>query len=312
MYSIVIPAYNEEKNIEKLYNRLIDMLKDEDKPFEIIFVDDGSSDNTVNTIKQIIEKDQRVKLLCLSRNFGHQATLLAGLCHAKGDAIISMDCDMQDPPEVVGQMIEKWKLGAEIVYARRINRHDNFLKKYTALLYYKLLDRFSEVTIPRNVGDFRLIDKKVLKELLAMKEKAIYLRGMVAWMGYKHDFVDFDRPERIHGKTGYSWEKMIQLALNGILNFSLLPLKIGVIIGSLSIMFGFLFLVYMFFDALINHSVYELIKWLVVVLFIFIGFIFILLWILGEYIGRIYNESKNRPTYIVSEKTNIDADINAQ
>jgi glycosyltransferase involved in cell wall biosynthesis len=280
-------------------------MKKHDRGFEIIFIDDGSRDKTKEVLTEMASNDKRLKIISLSRNFGHQAALTAGLNHAKGDAIISMDCDLQDPPEVIEQMIEKWKEGHDIVYARRKNRQDGFLKKHTALWYYKLLDRFSEVKIPRNVGDFRLIDKKVLIELLSMKEKAIYLRGMVAWMGYKYTFVDFDRPERIHGKTGYSWEKMIQLAMNGILNFSLLPLKIGFVIGTISIFLGFFFLIYMFFDAIINNSVYELIKWLAVVLFIFMGFIFILLWILGEYIGRIYNESKDRPTYIVNDKINI-------
>ncbi|MDF1548170.1 MAG: glycosyltransferase [Bacteroidales bacterium] len=311
MYSFVIPAFNEEKNVVLIYQRLLDIMKKHEKGFEIIFVDDGSRDNTKETLVKLANEDKRLKVISLSRNFGHQSALTAGLKYAKGDAIISMDCDLQDPPEVIDQMIEKWKEGFDIVYARRKTRHDNFIKKHTALLYYKLLDRFSDTKIPRNVGDFRLIDKKVHKELILLNEKAIYMRGLVAWMGYKHTFVDFDRPERIHGKTGYSWEKMIRLAMDGMLNFSLMPLKFGFVIGSFSIVMGFLFLVYMFFDSIINHSIYELIKWLVVVMFIFVGFIFILLWILGEYIGRIYNESKGRPTYLVDEKFNFDENINA-
>jgi len=309
-YSFVVPAFNEEHNVPLLYEKIQNLMIEIDSNWELIFINDGSKDNTLQVIKYLAAKDSRVKFLNLSRNFGHQVALTSGLNYAQGNAIISLDCDLQDPPEVISQMIDKWKDGFDIVYARRRNRHDGFLKKYTALWYYKLLDRFSEVSIPRNVGDFRLIDKKVHVELLKMKEKSIYLRGMVSWLGFSHTFVDFDRPERIHGATGYSWPKMIKLAMDGILNFSLLPLKIGFVIGNLSIITGFLFLLYMVYDTFANDSIYPLIKWLIVLLFIFIGFIFILIWLLGEYIGRIYEETKNRPVFVISEKGNLDENIN--
>jgi dolichol-phosphate mannosyltransferase len=203
-------------------------------------------------------------------------------------------------------MIKKWKEGNDIVYARRRNRHDNFFKKYTALAYYKILDKFSEVKIPRNVGDFRLIDRKVLEALKGMNEKARYLRGMVAWLGFKHDFVDYDRPERKKGKTGYTITKMARLAMDGILNFSLLPLRIGLFMGLISILAGSLFLIYMLFDKLLNGTVYQLYKWLAVILLIFAGIQFMFLWILGEYLGRVYEESKGRPLYLITEKQGLD------
>jgi dolichol-phosphate mannosyltransferase len=212
---------------------------------------------------------------------------------------------LQDPPEVISQMIEKWKEGFNIVYARRGKRNDKFLKKYSAIIYYKVLYRFSETKIPRDVGDFRLIDRKVLNEINKMKEKSRYLRGMVAWVGFRHTFVDFDRPERQRGQTNYTLKKMIVLSMDGLINFSSLPLKLGLFLGGAAITFGFLFLLYMAIDIIINNVNYPLYKWLIVILFIFIGFIFVLIWLLGEYVSRIYNESKDRPYYIINEKENF-------
>ena len=304
-YSFVIPAFNEEGNIPELYNKISDLMKKEIN-WEIIFINDGSRDNTLSALRSLSYKDRRVKYISLSRNFGHQVALTAGLDNAKGKAIITLDCDLQDPPNVISMMIKKWKEGNDIVYARRRNRHDNFFKKYTALAYYKILDNFSEVKIPRNVGDFRLIDRKVLEALKGMKEKARYLRGMVAWLGFKHDFVDYDRPERKKGKTGYTITKMARLAMDGILNFSLLPLRIGLFMGLISILAGSLFLIYMLFDKLLNGTVYQLYKWLAVILLIFAGIQFMFLWILGEYLGRVYEESKGRPLYLITEKQGLD------
>lgn len=305
-YSFIIPTYNEEENIPLIYPKILDMMKGISDNFEIVFINDGSKDSTLVQLAKLASEDKRVKYIDFSRNFGHQAALTAGYEHATGDAIISLDCDLQDPPEVVIEMIEKWKEGYDIVYARRRKRSDRFFKKYTAILYYKVLYQFSDVKIPRDVGDFRLINKKVLNTLNHMPEKSKYIRGMVAWVGFKHTFVDFDRPERIHGETNYTLKKMLQLSMDGLINFSSIPLKMGFILGSFSIMIGILFLIYMFADILFNDVYYELYKWLVVILFIFLGFNFILIWLLGEYIGRIYNESKKRPYYIVNERINFD------
>jgi polyisoprenyl-phosphate glycosyltransferase len=306
-YSFIIPAFNEEKSIEALYKRLSELMSSREKEFEIIFVDDGSRDNTANQVKKIIEKDKKVKLISLSRNFGHQSALTAGLNHAKGDAIISMDCDLQDPPEIILQMIEKWKAGNDIVYARRLNyRKDNWFKKIGSRFYYKILDKISDIQIPPNVGDFRLISKAVLEELNQMGEKSRYLRGMVAWTGFKYDYVDYYRPDRQSGKSGYTFTKLILLGMNGFFDFSLLPLRFGFFLGIASIIIGFGLLAYQIYDSLVNHAYYYLYKWLSVAMFIFMGFMFMLIWIIGEYIGKIYNEVRSRPIYIVKEKFNVD------
>jgi dolichol-phosphate mannosyltransferase len=306
MYSFVIPAFNEEQNIENLYNRLKGLIEKDSAVFEMIFVDDGSRDQTVERIKELIAADKRVKLISLSRNFGHQAALTAGLHHASGDAIISLDCDLQDPPEIILQMIEKWKAGADIVYARRLNfRKDNWLKKLGSRFYYKILDKIADIKIPPNVGDFRLVSKAVLDELNQMGEKSRYLRGMVAWTGFKNDFVDYYRPDRESGESGYSFKKLILLGMNGFLDFSFLPLRLGFILGLISIFVGFGLMAYQLYDAIVNKAYYHLYKWLSVATFIFMGFMFMLIWIIGEYIGKIYNEVRSRPIYIVKEKLNF-------
>jgi len=304
-YSFVIPAYNEEKNIPLIYEKLNKLMSNISSDYEIIFVDDSSKDSSLKILEKISKHDKKVKVLSFSRNFGHQAALTAGMDYAQGNAIITMDCDLQDPPEIISQMIEKWKEGYEVVYARRKNRKDNFFKKYTAIVYYKVLDKFSDVKIPRNVGDFRLVDRNVLEALKGMKERARYLRGLVAWLGFKYTFVDYDRPERINGETNYTLLKMIRLAMDGILNFSLLPLKIGLVLGMLSMFTGGLFILYMLGDLLLHNTEYPLYKWITVVTLIFIGFQFILMWILGEYVGRIYDEAKARPLYVVRHKENF-------
>jgi len=306
-YSFVIPAFNEEKNIEAIYKRLLDLILKYNSEFEIIFVDDGSRDDTKEIIKQISILDKRVKLISLSRNFGHQSALTAGLKYAKGEAIISLDCDLQDPPEVIDQMIEKWIAGNDIVYARRTNfRKDNWIKKLGSRFYYKVLAKMADIDIPRNVGDFRLISKAVLDEINQMDEKSRYLRGMVAWTGFKHDFVDYFRPDREMGDSGYSFKKLISLGMNGFLDFSFLPLRIGFVLGVSSIIIGTFLLGYQIWDSLVNHAYYHLYKWLAVTTFIFMGFMFMLMWIIGEYIGKIYNEVRSRPIYIIKEKFNVE------
>lgn len=304
-YSFVIPSYNEALNIPVIYDKIAKEMEPISQSWEIIYVNDGSKDNSMEVLRDLSAKDERVKWIDLSRNFGHQAALTAGLDFANGDAVISMDCDMQDPPELIGQMIAEWKNGFKIVYARRKNRKDGFLKKTTAVWYYKILYKFSDTKIPRNVADFRLVDKVVLAELRTMTEHSRYLRGMVSWLGFSHTFVDFDRPERLHGQAGYTWGKSLKLAMDGIMNFSLAPMKLAFWLGVLFNVLGGLFLVYMTLDTIFNHVRYELIKWLTVAIFMAVGLQYVLLWIMGEYIGRIYEESKNRPVYIIRSKGNL-------
>jgi len=302
--SIIIPVYNESKNILVIYSRLKEILNKLELMWEIIFVNDGSNDDSAFIIRDLSKRDSNIKFISLTRNFGQQAALTAGMDFAEGNAVITMDCDLQDPPEVIPEMIKNWKNGYHIVFARRKIRNDKFMKKYTAILYYKLLYKFAEIKIPGNIGEFRLIDRYVLDHLKNMREKSRYLRGMVAWLGFDYTIVDYVRPNRIYGETGFNFLKMVRLAMSGILSFSLLPLRLGFLIGILSIFLGTGFLFYIIFDILINDQVYPLYKWLTIALFIFVGFLFILVWILGEYVGRIYDESKGRPIYVIREKSN--------
>ena len=305
--SIVVPAYNEESNIAPFHEAITELFAEKlsDFTMELVFVNDGSSDGTLGVLREIAGKDAKVKVVSLTRNFGAQAAYTAGLGHASGAAIVTMDCDLQDPPSVVPEMIAKWREGSKVVYGRRTVRHDKPFKKITAKVYYKLLSRVSEIKIPQQVGDFRLIDRSVLRELLKLGEQARYLRGMVAWLGHEPSFVDFDRPERVAGETHYTLRKMLKLAMDGILNFSSMPLKLAMLMGVVSILLSLGFMSYMLYDHFVKGVTYRLFKWLTVALFGFMGAQFILIWILGEYIGRIYGDVRRRPIYIVDETVNV-------
>ena len=301
LLSFVVPVYNEERNIPVLYEKLQTVMTAVSEKYdsEIILVNDGSRDNSWQVIKKIAEFDDRIVGITFSRNFGHQMALTAGYDHAQGDAVIALDADLQDPPELIYQMIAQWQQGFYIVYARRSSRADGFLKKITANIYYKLLYKVADVVIPQNVGDFRLIDKRVLYHINACRERARYLRGMVAWTGFKHTFVDFERGNRLLGETGYSWSKLFSLAFDGLTNFSLFPLKIAAFMGLLVIAVGSCMFMYVTYDILFNNAHYPPFKWLLTSLYVFTGIQFILMWLLGEYVGRIYEQLKNRPLYII-------------
>lgn len=304
--SFVVPAYNEEKNIPQLYQRIILLADKLHCDWELIFINDGSRDNTIGVLRHFAALDSRVKVIHLSRNFGHQPALAAGLYAANGDAIISMDCDLQDPPEVIEEMIHKWEKGTDIVYARRLNyRQDNWLKGRLSKLYYYLLDQFSDVKIPRNVGDFRLISREVLTAVKETEGMTPYFRGTVAWTGFGFDYVDYHRPDRTEGESGYTFKKLFQLALSGILNFSFLPLKLAVVFGFLCIIIGLGLIGFMFYEVLFEGAHYEFMKFVVIFIVMMNGVLFILLWLVGEYIGRIYDEVRKRPLYIIKEKLNF-------
>lgn len=302
--SFVIPIYNEQDNLLVLYERLQELFQKlaDQYAFEIILVNDGSKDNSWNIINELTHKDPRIKGITFSRNFGHQMALTAGYDHATGAAIISLDADLQDPPELVLAMLEKWQEGYAIVYARRSSRNDGFFKDLAAYCYYKLLHAVAQIPIPQHVGDFRLIDKKVLTVINQCREQARYLRGMVAWTGFSHTYVDFKRPERYAGKPAYTWTKSIQLAFDGLANFSLFPLRIAALVGFFVIITGTFMFSYITFDAFVHNVTYPLFKWLVTIIYIFMGVQFLLLWLLGEYIGRMYDQQKQRPLYIIEEK----------
>lgn len=305
--SIIIPVFNEEENLPLVYKELVSLLDPlrDLYDYELIFVNDGSRDHSWPVIKQLAQANPKIKAVTFSRNFGHQMALTAGYDRAQGDAIITMDADLQDPPKLILDLIQKWEEGFHIVYARRIDRKDSFFKRITAKLYYRFLDLISDVKIPRNVGDFRLIDKKVLQTLNACREKARYFRGMVAWTGFSHAYIDFARPNRRAGMTGYTWKKMFKLAFDGVTSFSLFPLKVAAYVGVFVIATGALMFLYITCDALFNQVNYPLFKWLVTIIYIFMGVQFLLLWFLGEYIGRIHDQQKGRPLYIVAEEINL-------
>ena len=292
--SIIIPAYNEEKNINLIYIQLTNSLKQisEKYDYEMIFVNDGSLDKSWEGIVTLTKKNKKIKGINFSRNFGHQIALSAGYDFACGDAIISIDADMQDTPEIILTMISKWESGFHIVYARRTNRNDGFFKKFTATCFYKILSMVSNTKIPRNVGDFRLIDKKVNDVLKSLKEYDRYLRGLVAWTGFSYTFVNFERPNRIHGKTSYSWKKMVTLALDGIISFSTLPTKI-------------IFFTALFFLIAGSILTFLLINKFNITLILF-GLQFMILWIISEYIQRIYFQQKQRPLYIIQNTINLE------
>ena len=310
LISIVLPIFNEQATIPLIYDELSTVLqKIPSIKYELIFVDDGSSDFSWQRITNLAQHDTHIKAIKLSRNFGHQAALSAGYHYASGDAIISMDADLQDPPQLVPELIKKWQKGFAIVYAKRKERADSFSKRITAHIYYTLLTRISDVTIPRHVGDFRLIDKKVLHIINQCPEKSRYLRGLVAWTGFSHTFVAFDRPNRHAGVTGYSWKKMINLACDGITGFSLLPLRIFAYLGGIMIFSGTVFFSYALINVFIYHVHYHMLTWIALLLYLFMGMQNICLWFFGEYLGRIYEQQKKRPLYIIDTEINMQKSV---
>jgi dolichol-phosphate mannosyltransferase len=299
--SIIIPVYNEERNIPLVYNALKDVFSSSLFDYRIVFVNDGSKDQSWNIIKSLTEQSPCVEGVSFSRNFGYQMALAAGYDYAQADAVIVMDADLQHPPHIIPDMIKKWEEGYEIVYGRRSHREEGWLRKITGTLYYKLLKMVSEVKIPGDVSDFCLIDKKVHDVIKKCRDKEPYMRGTVAWTGFSYTFVDFVSVARVQGSSSYNWIKLIKLGFDGITTLSRFPLKIAAYIGSFVIVTGMLMFFYISFDSFCFHARYPLFKWLTVVLYIATGIQFLLMWLLGEYIGRIYTQLKERPLYVVNE-----------
>ncbi len=302
-YSVVVPTFNEQEVLPLSYPRLksvMDALGD----YELIFVNDGSRDDTLKLLKDIAANDRNVKVISFSRNFGHQEAVSAGMAASSGEAVIIIDCDLQDPPEVIPSMVEKWKAGADIVYGQRIKRKgETFFKKFTAWAYYKILKILGGQYIPENTGDFRLIDRKVCDTLNSMPERNRFLRGMAAWSGFKAEPLEFVREERAAGKTKYSMKKMLKLAGDGITSFSNRPLKLPLVTGVLLLILSLAYLVASIILACLE--VFAYIHILFAIAFVFIAALFICLGIFGLYLGRIYDEAKARPVYIIDEKINF-------
>ena len=307
VFSVVVPAYNEEEVIAQACARLTAVMEQTGEEFEIIFVNDGSRDSTADIIRDIAARDRRVKLINFSRNFGHQSAVTAGIDRASGDAVVIIDADLQDPPEVIPLMIEKWREGFNVVYGKRVKRRgEGVFKKITAKLYYRVLRRLTDVDIPTDTGDFRLIDGKVCAALKKLNEKNRYMRGLVSWVGFKQTSVEYEREKRAAGKTKYPVSKMFSLAADGITSFSYKPLRIAASAGLLVSAAGFVYLLVIIYQKLFTDTTVT--GWastLAVILFTQ-GFILTVLGIMGEYIGRIYAEIKNRPIYLTDDCIGFD------
>ncbi len=303
VYSLVLPIFNEEAVIPLLLKRLDDLMAGLDDPAEVIYVDDGSRDTGPIVLEARARADSRYRFIKLSRNFGHQIAITTGMERAEGDAVIVMDADLQDPPEVVLEMVAKWKQGFEIVYAQRLTREgESRFKRATADLFYRLIARLGEVEIPRNVGDFRLVDRRALDAFLAMPERERFVRGMFAWIGFRQAVVTFHRPPRAAGETKYSLAKMLRLAANGLVSFSDAPLRLalwaGLTISGLAIVYGLWVI-----GSFMAGAHFERGWSSIIVLVAFLGGANMLMTgILGVYVGRIYTEVKRRPLYIVDRE----------
>jgi dolichol-phosphate mannosyltransferase len=305
VYSIIVPLYNEELVIKESYRRLKEVMDTVKENYEIIFINDGSYDETRNMVEKICSTDEKIKLINFSRNFGHQAAITAGMNLSEGAAIIVIDADLQDPPEVIPKMIEKWKEGYEVVYGKRIKRKgETFFKKQTAKIFYRLLKSMTSIDIPVDTGDFRLIDRKVCDALASLPERNRYVRGLVSWVGYKQTFVEVTRQERFAGNTKYPLKKMIKLAFDGITSFSYKPLVITGYFGCFTFLVGLISLVAIIIKHLANHTPILNFGLIIAINLLMFGLIFISIGIMGEYIGRIFDESKDRPNYIIASTIN--------
>lgn len=305
VYSVIIPLYNEELVINESYKRLKEVMDSVKENYEIMFVNDGSRDTTRDKVEKICEKDEKVKLINFSRNFGHQCAITAGMDLAAGDAIVVIDADLQDPPEVILEMIEKWKEGYEVVYAKRIKRQgESFLKKFTAKVFYRLLKSMTSVDIPVDTGDFRLIDRKVCDALISLPERNRYVRGLVSWVGYKQTFVKMTRQERFAGESKYPLKKMLKLAFDGITSFSYKPLVIAAYLGGLTFLIGLILLMDVIIKNIVNHTSIFKFGLIIAINLLMFGLVLTSIGIMGQYIGRIFDESKARPNYIIASTIN--------
>ena len=302
--SWIIPCFNEEEVIEVAVKRILNVGQLMEKyDHELIIVDDGSKDNSREIIKKLNKNDKRINLIGLSRNFGHQAALQAGLDNCSGSAAIIIDADLQDPPEVVLEMVQKWENGFDVVYAKRKERKsEKFFKKITASIFYRFLNLLSDIDIPRDTGDFRLIDKKIIIELKGMREKGRFMRGLISWVGFNQTQVLYSRDERFAGKSKYPIKKMVRLAKEGIISFSNKPLKVSSYLGFLFSLISIVAIFYVVFVRIFTAQWVPGWAFLSIIILLSSGLQMVLIGMLGEYIGSIYLEAKKRPIYIVEEK----------
>lgn len=307
--SLVIPMYYEEEVAEECYKRVKDALSSlENYEHEVVFVNDGSKDKTLEILEGIAINDKNIKVVSFARNFGHQCAVTAGLKEVTGDAVVIIDADLQDPPELIPDMLKLWEEGNEVIFAKRKKRDgESAFKLFTAKMFYKALNGLSDVEIPKDTGDFRLVDKKVVDVINSLPEHNKFLRGLFSWVGFKQAPFEYERKERFAGETKYPLKKMLKLAADGIISFSTKPLKIIGGIGIASIFISFLVLVYAILSFIFKWNNLTA-GWtsIMVAITFFAGVQLLSIWIMSEYIARIYDESKGRPQYIIDKKINID------
>lgn len=302
LLSLVVPVYNESEVLGEFYKRVSDVLGSLDGyDYEILFVDDGSKDDSYLQLLQFAQGDRRVRLIKFSRNFGHQIAITAGIDHSRGDCVVVIDSDLQDPPEVIRAMIEKWREGYEVVYGVRSDRDgERLMKLWTASVFYRLLAAVVNIEIPENVGDFRLMDRRAVDEFKKLREKDRFVRGLVSWVGFSQTGVEYHRDPRFAGTTKYPYRKMFKFAIDGITSFSTLPLKISMWLGYSASGVAFIYLLSVFIQKALGKTVQGWATIMVALLFLG-GVQLICLGILGEYIGRIFGEIKPRPMYVIEE-----------
>ncbi len=305
--TIIIPAYNEEESLPFLYERLEKLMKSiNNYEFEILFVNDGSKDKTIDLIKEYREKDNRISYVDFSRNFGKETAMIAGLDYAKGDCVIFMDADLQDPPELIPELIKWWEQGYDDVYARRKSRKgETWLKKFTSKMYYRVLQSLTNVEIQRDTGDFRLLDRRCVNALKKLRESQRCSKSMFSWIGYKKKEVLYDRDPRIAGKTKWNYKKLVDLAIDGITSFTTSPLRISTYLCIPTFLVLGIYFIYVIIKAIVTSTAIQAFQAIILLILFFAGVQILLFGIIGEYLGRIFNETKQRPLYLVNEYNGI-------
>ncbi len=305
LLSIIIPVYNEGKNIEPLIKKLIAVSAR--YSYEILFIDDGSTDHTVDVIKKIATTNHAIKLISFTRNFGHQMAQTAGYEKARGDCVVTIDADLQDPPQLIETLIEQWKKGFKIVYAKREKRDDSWFKRCTAYFFYRVINFLSDTPIPEDVGDFRLLDKSVVQFLNTLPERSRFLRGLVAWAGFSSTHISFIRSKRHAGQTHYPLTRMVNFALDGITSFSTKPLKLASYVGFLTSTVGIVGIIYALYRRFFLPHEYWVTGWtaLFVAVMFFGGIQLLTIGIIGEYIGKMYQEIQRRPQFLIKDTVNV-------
>ncbi len=301
--TIIVPAYNEEESLPFLYERIEKIMNSiENYEFELLFVNDGSKDKTIELIKEYKKEDERISYVDFSRNFGKETAMIAGMDYAKGDAVIFLDADLQDPPELIPEMIKYWEEGYDDVYAQRKSRAgESFMKKITSKMYYRLLQALTPVPIQKDTGDFRLLDRRCVNALKKLRETDRNSKSMFSWIGYKKKAIMYDRDARIAGKTKWSYKKLINLAIDGITSFTTSPLRISTYIAIPTFLALFVYFIYVIIKCIKLNVAIQAFQAIILLVLFFSGVQILLFGIIGEYLGRIFNASKNRPLYLVNE-----------